>query len=51
VQTRGRDKVFSARAFFPRPLEVRSDARARQNGDFFAARLLQPLLEMLLEML
>jgi hypothetical protein len=38
AQTRTRGKLFSARAFFPRLLELRASARARQIGGFFAAR-------------
>jgi hypothetical protein len=43
AQTRGHGKVFTARALFPRLLEL----RAGQTGGFFAARLLHRLLEML----
>jgi hypothetical protein len=47
AQTRGRGKFFTARALFPRLLELCAGARAGQTGGFFAARLLHRLLEML----
>jgi hypothetical protein len=38
ARKRAGGKFFSARAFFPPPLEQRGSARARQTGGFFAAR-------------